>query len=209
MEKTYKNLGFFLLILIPLIFLGFYKTYFIQFPTFKDATTFIHLHAAIATIWILMLVIQPLLIRNKNFKIHKKIGKFSYIIFPLLVLSFIPQMINTFNSDQPINLFYSLADATALIIFYALGIYFRYNRDKHMRYMIGTAIVFLMPTLGRIGPFLLGISDTMTQNTIYILIYIILAGLIFMDRKNNKQFQPYLLIFSVWIIHQITFNLIF
>jgi len=78
-----------------------------------------------------------------------------------------------------------------------------------MRYMIGTAIVFLSPTLGRIGPLLLGLSDSVTQNILYGIIYLILIVLIFYDKKNEKKYQPYLLIFSVWIIHQITFNLIF
>jgi hypothetical protein len=209
MEKTYRNLGYFLLILIPLTFLGFYKTYFIKFPTFEDTSIYNQIHALIATIWILMLIVLPILILNKKHSIHKKIGKFSYIVFPLLVLSFIPQMIRIINSDNPIILFFPLSDSIALIIFYSLAIYFRHDLNKHMRYMIGTAIVFLSPTLGRIGPLLLSVSDNVTQNMIYIIIYFILIGLVLLDRKNNKKFQPYLLIFSVWVIHQITFNLIF
>ncbi len=78
-----------------------------------------------------------------------------------------------------------------------------------MRYMIGTAIVFLSPTLGRIGPLLLGVSDVVNQNAIYGIIYLILIGLIFLDKRNGKKYHPYLLILSIWIIHQITFNLIF
>jgi len=209
MEKTYRNLGYFLLILIPLTFLGFYKTYFIKFPTFEDTSVFIQIHVVIATIWILMLITQPILIRNKKYGLHKKIGKFSCLIFPLLVLSFIPQMIRIVNSGNPINLFFPLADSITLIIFYSSAIYFRHSLNKHMRYMIGTAIVFLSPTLGRIGPLLLGIPEYIAQNAIYIIIYFILFGLILLDRKNKKQFQPYLLIFAVWVIHQISFNLIF
>lgn len=80
---------------------------------------------------------------------------------------------------------------------------------KHMRYMIGTAIVFLGPTIGRIGPLMLGLSENVTQNSQYGLIYIILIGLIILDRKHLKNYQPYLIILTTWIIHQITFNLIF
>ncbi len=209
MEKAYKNLGYFLILLIPFTFLGFYKTYFIQFPTFKETNTFIHVHAAIASIWILMLIAQPLLIRNRKNKLHKKIGKISYILFPLLILSFIPQMIKMVNSDNPAVLFFPLSDCIALVIFYSLAIYHRKNVSKHMRYMIGTAIVFLSPTLGRIGPLLLGVSDVVNQNVIYGIIYLILIWLIFLDRKKGKNYKPYLLILLIWIIHQITFNLIF
>ena len=190
--------------------MGFYKTYFNQFPTFEEnINTFIHVHAVIASIWILILITQPLLISNRKNELHKKIGKVSYIVFPLLILSFIPQMIRIVNSDNPTVLFFPLSDSITLIIFYSLAIYHRKKLSKHMRYMIGTAIVFLSPTLGRIGPLLLGLSDSVTQNILYGIIYLILIVLIFYDKKNEKKYQPYLLIFSVWIIHQITFNLIF
>lgn len=210
MEKAYKNLGYLLILFIPLTILAFFKTYFNQFPTFKEnITVFIHLHAIIASIWILMLIVQPLLIRNRKNKLHKKIGRLSYFLFPLLILSFLPQMIRIIGSDNPNVLFFPLADSISLVLFYSLAIYHRKNRSKHMRYMIGTALVFLGPTIGRIGPKFLGLSEIVTQNFQYGLIYLILIGLILLDKKHGKKYQPYLLILSIWIIHQITFNFIF
>ncbi len=210
MEKAYKNLGYILILLIPLTFLGFLKTYFNQIPTFEEnITPYIHVHAIIASIWILVLITQPLLIRNRKNKLHNKIGKISYILFPLLILSFIPQMIRIINSDNPQVLFFPLADSISLTIFYSLAIYYRKTLSKHMRYMIGTAIVFLGPTIGRIGPLILGLSENVTQNLQYGLIYLILIGLLVLDRKNGKDYKPYLLILATWIIHQIIFNMIF
>lgn len=196
MEKAYKNLGYFLILLIPLTFLAFFKTYFNQIPTFEEkTTTFIHLHAIIASIWILILIVQPILIRNKKYQLHKKIGKISYIVFPLLILSFIPQMIRIINSDNPNVLFFPLADSILLKLFYSLAIYHKKNPAKHMRYMIGTALVFLGPTIGRIGPLVLGLSESVTQNSQYGLIYLILIGLIILDKKNGKNFKPYFINF--------------
>jgi hypothetical protein len=62
----------------------------------------------------------------------------------------------------------------------------------HMRYMIGTAIVFLGPTFGRIGALLLGLSESVTQNVQYTIIYLILLGLIGLDKKHKKDFRSYL-----------------
>lgn len=209
MEKAYKYLGYFLLLLIPLTFFGFYKTYFVQFPNFEEnINIFIHLHAFIASIWILLLIVQPLLIINRKNKLHRKIGKLSYFVFPILILSFVPQMIRIINSDVPQFLFFPLADSILLILFYSLAMYNRRNTSKHMRYIIGTATVFLGPTIGRIGPKLLDWSEDMTQNVQYGIIYLILIGLIFYDIRNRKNYQPYILILTVWVIHQITFNLI-
>lgn len=210
MEKAYKNLGFFLILLIPLTLLGFYKTYFNQIPVFEDnINTFIHLHAIIASIWILMLIIQPLFIRNGKNKWHRQVGKMSYLIFPLLILSFIPQMIRISNSDMPVFLFFPLADSILLTLCYSLAIYYRKNPALHMRYMIGSALVFLGPTIGRIGPLLLGMPTSLTQNLLYIIIYIVLAGLILLDYKKGKKFKPYIILFTSWVIHQIAFNLVF
>jgi hypothetical protein len=209
MEKAYKNLGYFLILLVPFTFLGFYKTYFNQFPLFEETTTYIHIHAVIASFWVMILIAQPILIRRKKYKLHKQIGKISYLVFPLLILSFIPGIIRIYNSDSPTILFFPLSDVIMLIIFYLLAIYHRGNTPKHMRYMIGVAIVFLDPTLGRIGIFLLELSDKVNQNVLCIIIYLILTGLILLDRKDGKNYKPYVLIFSIWIIHQIIFNLIF
>ena len=209
MEKTYKNLGYVLLLLIPFTFFGFYKTYFNQFPTFEDTSFYIHLHATIASGWILMLIAQPLLIRKRKYNLHRLVGRISYLVFPLLILSFIPGMINLANSEAPTILFFPLSDVIMLLMFYSLAIYHRRMTAKHMRYMIGAALVFLDPTLGRIGIFWVGLSDKVNQNLLFILIFLILIGLIMVDRKKGKDFTPYLIILSMWILHISIFNVLF
>lgn len=210
MDKSYRYLGYFFLLLIPLTIAGFFKTYIVQFPNFEeDITYFIHAHAFIATLWIGILIVQPFLILNKKFAVHRKIGKISYVVFPLLILSFVPQIIRTANSDNPKNLFFSFADGLLLIIFYSLAVYYRKISSRHMRYMIATTIVFLGPTVGRIGPILLGWSELVTQNVQYGIIYLILFSLLFYDKSNGKKYQPYAISICFYIIHQIVYHLVF
>ena len=46
MEKGYRNIGFVFLLLIPLTFLGFYKSYFVLSPEFVGTVdTYTHIHA--------------------------------------------------------------------------------------------------------------------------------------------------------------------
>jgi len=210
MEKSYKYLGYFLLLLIPLIFAGFYKTYIGQFPNFEEKIdSFIHIHAFIASVWILMLIAQPFLILNKKYAVHRTIGKLSYLIFPLLILSFIPQIIRITNTGNIKNLFFPLADSFLLIVFYSLAIYNRKTTSRHMRYMIATSLVFLGPTVGRIGPILLQWSELFTQNVQYGIIYSILIGLILYDTTNEKKYSPYLVAIPFFIIHQSVYYLVF
>jgi len=210
MEKSYKYLGYFLLLMIPLTFVAFYKTYFVQFPNFKPSNnTYIHVHAFIAMIWISILIVQPFLIINKKFAKHRTVGKLTYIVFPLLVVSFIPQIIRIFNSENPRNIFFPVADCLLLIIFYSLAIFYKRKSPLHMRYMIATALVFLGPTIGRIGPIWLGWSDILTQNIQYTIAYSILIFLIFYDKSHGRDYKPYLLAIGCFLVHQIIFHIIF
>ena len=86
MEKHYKNIGYLILLLIPLTLFGFYKTYFIKFPDFDENIDFyIHLHAFIAFLWVLLLGMQPILIRNQHYNLHRRLGRITYYLFPLLI----------------------------------------------------------------------------------------------------------------------------
>ncbi len=193
MEKAYKNTGYFMLLLIVVVIFGFYKSYFSHFRDFNegftavtngDITIFHHLHATLATLWIFLLIIQPLLIRYRKFKIHKMIGKISYFIFPLLIFSFILLILNIFKSGQPVRAFNPIANCAFLILFYSLAVYKRKNTPTHMRFMIGTATVFLQPSLARIGQYLFGLQPKTSNNfLVFIIIYLILIGLILLDRK--------------------------
>ncbi len=210
MEKSYKYLGYFFLLLIPLIFAGFYRSYFEPFPNFdKKIDVFAHIHGALASIWILMLMVQPFLILKKKYSLHRKIGRLSYIIFPLLVLSFIPQIIKVINTEDLAYLFFPVSDGILLIVFYSLAIYNRKNTPMHMRYMIVTAVIFLGPTIGRIGPTLLGWTELFTQNVQYAIIYSILLSLVLYDRSNRKKFTPYLVAIVGYVFHQSAYYLVF
>ncbi len=192
------------------MFAGFYKTYFSQFPNFGvTIDVYVHLHAFIATIWIFMLIAQPVLILNKKYLIHRRIGKLSFVVFPLLILSFIPRMITMSQAEDSWIIFYPLADCILLILFYSLAIYNRKTPTKHMRYMIAMAIVFLGPTIGRIGPHLLGWNDVLTQFIQYTITFLILLTLIIYDKFNNKEYKPYLIATIGFIVHMCVFYIIF
>lgn len=210
MEKSYRYLGYFFLLFIPLIFVGFYKTYIVQFPTFeKIKHTFIHIHAAIAVAWVTLIIVQPFLIVNKKMAWHRKLGKLSYFIFPLLILSFIPSIINDLNSDTPKYAFFPIGDGSLLILFYCMAIKHRKKSSLHMRYMIAAAMVLLGPTMGRILPNIFGFSEVATQNIQFAIIQSILIALIVFDIRNRKKYYPYLIAIACWCVHQSVFYYLF
>jgi hypothetical protein len=203
MEKEYRNLGFIFLLFIPLTFLGFYKTYFVLSPEFVGTVdAYTHIHATIASLWITLLITQPLLIRAKNFRLHRFFGKISYLVFIALILSFIPQMIKEYGKGLfPLNASFDIA---LLMLFYFLAIKYKKVVAIHMRYMIAIALIFVGPTLGRIIFFLLELKPLGPFQIPYLMVISILLGLIFWDKKNGRNYKPYLVAFVAFSIYLIS-----
>ena len=87
MESAYKNLSIFFIIMLSFIVLGFFRTYFSLFPTFNGITTIQNFHGITLLCWFAMLIIQPMLIRYGKYKWHRILGKASYILMPLVLIS--------------------------------------------------------------------------------------------------------------------------
>lgn len=202
MEREYRNLGFIFLLFVPLTFLGFYKTYFVLSPEYSGTVDiYTHLHAFAAALWIALIITQPLLIRFKNYRLHRLLGKASFFVFIALILSFIPQMIKEYGKGLfPLNACFDIA---LLLLFYFLAIKHKRNIAKHMRYMIALALIFLGPTLGRIIFILMDLKELGALQIPYLAVNAILIGLIFLDKSNRRDYSPYVvatIAFTVYLI---------
>src|SRR5688500_3805622 len=83
--NIYHNLGYWFLLLIVLVFAGFYTSYFTTL--FDNHPPIIHIHFTLMMLWIAMLIAQPFLIKFKKFSIHRTLGKISYVLVPLVLAS--------------------------------------------------------------------------------------------------------------------------
>jgi len=214
MQKSYNiyhNLGYWFLLLIVLVFGGFYTSYFTTF--FDRHPPLIHIHFALMMLWIAMLIAQPFLIKFKKISIHRMLGKISYVLVPLVLLSaflmirlsyyrFIAvtteQASKGLNQSAGAQILQQAADFQAIavfyfawfFIFYSLAIINRRRSPAHARYMVATALTLLGPTVDRIMFFVFnlemlpgGISAMWVS---FILIDIVLAVLLFKDYKNKR-----------------------
>ena len=207
MEKAYQNLGFILLLFIPLTFLGFYKTYFVLAPEFAGTVdTSTHIHAISASLWLALLIAQPLVIRYKNYALHRILGKVSFIVFAILIISFIPQMIKEYEKGLfPLNASF---DVVLLLAFYTLAMLYKKDVSAHMRYMIAISLIFVGPTLGRMLYFMLGLGHLGFLQIPYILVNIILISLIYWDRSNGREYKPYLIALASFTIYMMALYVI-
>jgi uncharacterized membrane protein YeiH len=204
MENPYKYLGYFMLLLIPLTFAGFYKTYFVLIPNFNANINFWHhFHGAVASLWIGMLIAQPFLIQNKRPELHRMLGKCSYVLFPFLIFTTLMLIVKRgFLTVSPVS------DAILMIVFYTLGIINRKNQAKHMRYMIVTALVLVDPTLGRILVDAFPAHANLFFHIEFLILYGILLALIVYDRQHKRNYTPYLIALAGFACYQIAFDII-
>lgn len=208
MSKIYRNTSLFIILVIMGVQWGFYKNYISQFPNFIDKTNVIHIHGALWMSWLVLLVVQPFLIKTGRIQLHRTIGKVSYVLGPLIILFLFLagkesywREIEHFTEHEA--LVFVVLDSRGLIsfaIFWALAMLTRKDSASHMRYMIATGILAIGPGVGRglVNSFDL---DFGTAFIILDLINLAIVGfLLGHDMYKKKNYKPFLVVFIVLLI---------
>lgn len=197
-EKILQNrVGYGSIVLLIVSILGFSQTYLIKFPTFEGFSTAHHFHGLMALLWIVLLIVQPFLIRAKKYQLHKLIGKLGYVIMPLLVVSLFFVSKATYYKNiriMPENEALAILPNGTLEIFaftilFTLGMVYRKNTTYHLRFLASTGLMMLGPGLGRmmVGaglPFPVVILIIILSTTGIALVWMIL------DIRNKKSAFP-------------------
>lgn len=158
MEKALHNrIGYAFVALLLICILGFYPTYISKFPEMVGFTSAHHFHGLMALLWILLLIVQPFLIRAKKYELHRQVGKLGYVIMPLLIISLFFVAKATYLRNIKIM---PEADALAILpngtveifdfaILFILAMYYRKKTAYHLRFMASTGLMMVGPGLGR------------------------------------------------------------
>src|ERR1700744_3314949 len=130
MGRAYRNLGYVLVVLLPLFIAGFWIPYFSEFPNFDASITIaVHIHAALLFCFLGILIVQPLAIQYDAFWIHRTLGTISNILIPFILVSSVSMFSNEYhehlmNGASPAKArkseFLSAGQLSLLAIFYGL-----------------------------------------------------------------------------------------
>ncbi|MGZ8524966.1 MAG: hypothetical protein ACXWV1_11085 [Chitinophagaceae bacterium] len=219
MEKSqaipYSRISFFFVFVLALITWGFYKTYIIFFPSFTGFNNVQHFHGAMMMIWMAFLIAQPLLIGSGKVTIHRAIGKLSYLIAPLLIVSIFLASRMVYQRPEPgvpheekiAMIALSIPYLFGFAIFYSLAILNRKETYKHMRYMIGTSFLMIAPALGR--ALIIYFNTTLQDAVNYsnYLVMVIAAGLLINDIIKKRSYSPFAVVLFVFILLHLAWNL--
>lgn len=136
---------------------AFWPRYFSRLgsqPTFHA-----HAHGFVMLLWCLLLVAQGWLIRSGHRATHRQLGKVSYLLVPLIVITtvnFVHFRVRDLAA-VPVEWLYLLAlilnALPAFVLLFALAIYHRRNAGTHARYMICTVFPLFTPVTDRLVGF--------------------------------------------------------
>ena len=149
------------------------------------------------------LIIQPLLISQKKYHIHRMVGKLSYVLAPLLMVSIF--LVSRLTYHKALNASTPLTDAVAgislsiptLIIFailYGLASANTKITYNHMRYMIGTALLMIGPGLGRGLIIYFGMPFPTSVTITMVVIALIGVILLVVDLAKKHNYVPNLVV---------------
>ena len=117
-----------------------------------------HVHALTASAWLALLIVQPALALSGRLRLHRSLGRLSYLLMPAVLLSFVAlahaMMQGTTGMDQEIQVFLAyvrLVGGATLAGFWMLAVAYRRDTPLHARLMLCTGLTLIEPVANRIG----------------------------------------------------------
>ena len=200
----YHRAWMFFLLAMAVIIAGFVPSFFTKLPT-TDAWH--HLHGMTATAWLTLLVVQPLLYSRGNMKLHRRLGKISFLLVPMLTvggIKMIQLMIQGREHYPPLEAFrLSFIDVVSLlsfISFFVLAIRHVRNTALHARYLAATAVLLVSPGLTRLLFHTVPAINTFSigLNVCFAIMDIAVILLLLDDKRRDGHFsKPYLQLAAV------------
>ena len=200
MAKTaiYIILGFWVIALV-----GFWPTYFSRLPDVQLAG---HLHGVLVFGWFALLLLQASLIHSRRNALHSALGKISYVYAPVLALGTLlaAHLMLSHGDNPPLDyhlhlLAIILPSVCAFLLLYIQAMRHRRNMQVHARYLIGTAVVYLVPALSRIiGIYFMpfdansSLSEmTAPDHLALIVMQLFTLALLLNDWRRGRDTRPY------------------
>lgn len=210
-----STLAFWFAGLLFILIIGFWKTYFSVFFDGPDRAH--HFHGLAMLAWVLLLINQAWLMRSRKIELHRMTGRLSYVIAPLVVVSgIVVTFFNIARFEDPmlpraLSIFHlGLYSVLAFAILYGLAMFHRREPQYHARYMIGTALVFLVPGLSRAMAHFVeptGLPSLTFYQNLWVPLGIGLL-LIVVDWRGGRVRSPFVVFSVIWAINLALWHLL-
>jgi len=206
MERKVLLINIFSVLVIALSLAGFYSSYISHFPNFSHFKWVTHLHFAAFCCWFVLILVQPVLIRKRKFELHKKLGRLSHFLIPVLVLTIIVLRAGKLNievkaslPDASMNAFVTLMDLLSLSGYYLIAVWNAKNLRWHVAFILATSLVILNPGLAR----LLNIISPGSGMLVILVPFIFTITVFVVEKIKYKRSilkSPYFTFFLLWLL---------
>ena len=212
--RAYRNAGYVLMGLPIVVAAGFWVPYLSRVPQFPARVTpTVHVHALLLFVWMALLVLQPLLIRSHRAKWHRRLGRLSFVLVPLVVAFAIAVVGKDYRDEIASGMSVAAArdseylasgGVVLIVLFYGLAIRAVLHGDigVHLRYMVCSAIVLLPPGLSRALGYGFDVPQVTGQIVSFATIDIVLLGLIAYDYRNALPSRTYAQALAVYALFE-------
>jgi uncharacterized membrane protein len=210
----YVNAPLYFGLLLAVALAGFYPSYYGRLDEAKALHQF---HGGVATLWMLLLIGQGWLMRERQLGLHRLVGRGSVVLAALFVVSGLLIVRDMLTRDGgfakmfgPRLAFIDLSSVLFFAFAYGAAIYYRRTMALHARFMVCTALPLLPPALSRLlGHYVLapGASFGQALHISYIVSELIVLALLAHDLKTGKLRAPYLVLLGVLVAQQASFEL--
>lgn len=169
--------------------IGFYASYFSRVPRFEGSGWQVHFHLLSLVAWLGMLATQAWAAWAGRDATHRRLGRLSYLLVPLIVLGFV--LVTDFGqrrAKQSDLLGAALFDGSLFLACYLLAVRARRRPSYHSRYMMLTALALMNAPVGRaVSP---EFSVTLQA--------VLLLGVLLLARGRGRVWQPYAVVSAVY-----------
>jgi hypothetical protein len=215
LESTlYQKSHIYFIVFFLFMLAGFWLTYFTKIADQENYR--MHLHGVTLISWCIILIAQAYLIRIRNYVLHKQIGKFSYLLVPLIAFTTVDlykYRLSELNSLTERDYLFTASVLIALLtflIFYGLAIYFKSRPAIHARYMVCTVFAMFTAVIDRIiisyfpflFPYFPDVQGPVIQVVGLTLADILLVILCFWDWRSHRRIN----VFPVALLIHLTYH---
>jgi hypothetical protein len=159
-NPLYRNAAWFSLVFLAFMAWAFWPSYFSRL--FEQPSPRFHAHGIALTLWCVLLVVQPQLLRTGRRALHRTLGKASYVLAPALVAITVSFVHFRIGGGGPVKaivvlpapalylLALMLGSLVAFALLYGLAIHHRRDARAHGRYMLCTVFPLFTPVTDRL-----------------------------------------------------------
>ena len=212
MEKKYKILLLFFLAVVVISLAGFFNAYIKHLLETGKFPVLVHIHFTAFLSWFAILIAQPILIKRKNYGLHRKIGRLSYLLAPVLVMTILwlvknqtIRKIEASESDAAVTLLIGLLDAVTFFVYYIIAMINKRNLRWHVAFLIAASLIILNPGMSRL------LNQIQPGSGLLAAVFspFVVAALIILYEKiklkRSVLKSPYFLFFCCWTAEMVLF----